>query len=94
MEVIGFEFPDGFEDHIWEHGLRLRQVMQVADHPITVIKNKKRMAGTHKLFGVDGSSQCISIPASMTSTRGICRVHSAWPCDQDEYGRLMKRYGR
>lgn len=88
-----FLIDDDNEEKIAEHGLSVRQVLQVLDNVHVVLRNRKRRRGLYLIVGSDNGGACVAIPVEPTHDATLWRPITAWHCKPHERTLLEKSRG-
>lgn len=82
--IEAFLIDDENEQKIAEHGLSVRQVLQVLDNAHVILRNRKRRRGLYLVVGKDHGGACIAVPVEPTHETTLWRPITAWPCKSQE----------
>ena len=89
-EVLEFLIDEDNESKFADHGLTVRQVLQVLESPHLIVRNRSRRRAAHLIVGRDHGGACLVIPIEPTHERTLWRPVTAWPCKSSELTRLER----
>ena len=83
MEIERFDWDNDNEAKIAQR-FDPDEIDEVLEGAHTIIRNKRRRAGTHRLMGRSYGGRLITIVIAPTANPGIWRPISAWLSDSEE----------
>ncbi len=85
---------DRNEAKINDHGLSVRQIVQILGNEHMILRNRRRRrTAMYLVIGRDDSGVCITVPVEKTTEPGVWRPVTAWPCKVAERGWLDRQRG-
>ena len=84
---------DRNEAKINDHGLSVRQVVQILGNEHMILRNRRRRrTAMYLVIGRDDGGACIAVPVEKTPEPGVWRPVTAWRCKAAER-RWLDRQG-
>ena len=90
-EIADFLIDEENEDKFAEHGVSVRQVLQILDNQYLLKPNRKGRRGLYLVIGRDNGGSCISVPIEATHVVDLWRPITAWLCKASELAQLERR---
>jgi hypothetical protein len=90
IRITELEFDEDNEAEMARHNIYPIDVLQLLDHPFTVVRNRRDRSGEWLLIGRTAGGRVLTVPLAPTSSEGRWRPITGWDSKRAERARLPR----